>query len=88
MEFINKKMFAKTELDENVKAFILHVGSFTSNMTIYPAQKAEIALFIAKKVIVPAKYIDFDDVFLKKSAEVLPKRIGINKHAIKLIDSK
>ena len=35
-----------------------------------------------------AKYLDFADVFSKESAEVLPKRIGINKHAIELEDGK
>ena len=36
----------------------------------------------------PAKYSDFADVFSKESAEVLPERIGINEHAIKLEDGK
>ena len=57
-------------------------------MTIHPAWKAQIASPVAEKVTVPAKYSDFADVFSKKSEEVLPEQIGINKHAIKLEDDK
>ena len=57
-------------------------------MTIYLAFEAQIALLVAENVIVLAKYLDFADLFLKKSAEMLPKRTGINKHAIELEDGK
>ena len=43
---------------------------------------------LAKEVTVPIEYSDFADLFSKKSAEVLPERTGINKHAIKLEDGK
>ena len=59
-----------------------------SKKTIHPAWKAEIALLLAKKVTNLAKYADFVNVFLKKLAEVLPKYTKINKHAIKLEESK
>ena len=75
-------------LDENVKAFVVYVAFFTLKISIHPAREAQIALFIAEKVTVPAEYSDFANVFSKKSAEMLPKRIGINKHAIKLEDGK
>ena len=88
VEFINQKEFTKAVLDENVKAFVVYVAFLTSKMLIHPAQKAQIALLIAKEVIVPAEYSDFADVFSKKSAEMLLKHIGINKHAIKLEDGK
>ena len=51
---------------------------------IYPAQKAPIALLLAQKITFIANHADFADVFSKKSAELLPKRIGIKKDAIKL----
>ena len=57
-------------------------------MSIHPAWEAQIALLIAKKVTVPAEYSDFANIFLKKSAEVLPERTKINEHAIKLEDEK
>ena len=66
----------------------MHVASLTLNITIYLAQKTQIALLLAKKVIILAKHTDFANVFLKKLAKVLPERTGINKHAIKLGDDK
>ena len=46
------------------------------------------ALLLAKEVTVPAKYSDFADVFLEKSANLPSKQTGVNKHAIKLEESK
>ena len=39
VELIDKKEFAKVALDENIKAFVVHVSclSLGSKMTIYPA---------------------------------------------------
>ena len=88
VELIDKKEFAKAGLDENVKAFMINVVSFTSKILIHLAWKAQIALLIVKKVLVPAEYSDFAYVFSKESAEVLPKRTGINEHAIKPEDEK
>ena len=90
VELINKKEFAKAALDENIKAFVVHVSSLSlgSKMMIYPARKAEIALLLAKKVTVPAEYSDFADVFSKELAEVLPERTKINEHAIELEEGK
>lgn len=88
VEFINKKKLAKAALDKNVKAFIMHVALLISKMIIHPARKAQIVLFLAKEVTIPAKYLDFADVFSKKSAEVMPERIGFNKHTIKLEEGK
>lgn len=45
-------------------------------------------MFIAKKVTTPKKYLDFANVFLKKSAAKLSERFNINKHAIDLEPSK
>ena len=36
----------------------------------------------------PTEYLDFADVFLEKSANVLPERTGANEHAIKLEKGK
>ena len=62
--------------------------SLKSKMTIHLAQEAQIALLLAKKVTVLVKYSDFADIFWKKSAEVLPEYTRINKHVIKLENSK
>ena len=60
----------------------------TLKMTIYLVQNAQIALLLIEKVTVSEKYLDFADVFSKKSAKVLPKRMGINKHVIKIEKEK
>ena len=57
-------------------------------MMIYLAQKAQIALLLAKKVTLLAKYLDFANILLKKSAKVLLKQTGINEYAIKLLEGK
>ena len=53
-------------------------------MTIYPAKKVKIALLLAKKIIILAKYSDFAYIFLKELTNVLPEQIKVNKYAIKL----
>ena len=45
-------------------------------------------MLLTKKVTVLIKYSDFADVFSKKSANVLLERIGVNKHAIELKNTK
>ena len=57
-------------------------------MTIDLATETQLALLLAKKVTVPTKYLDFADVFLEKLANVLPKRTGVNEHAIELEEGK
>ena len=77
-------------MDKNIEAFVMHVNSLNPKpkMTIYLAKKAKIALLLAKKVTISAKYSDFGNIFSKKSTKVLPKQIKINKHAIKLEKGK
>ena len=45
-------------------------------------------MLLVKKVTVPAEYSDFADVFLEKSANILPKQTGVNEHAIKVEKGK
>ena len=75
-------------LDENFEAFVVHVSSLGSKMTIHLARKAQLALLLAKKVTVSTDYLDFADVFLEESANVLLERTGANKHAIELEEGK
>ena len=67
---------------------MVHVAFLTSKMSIHLARKSQIALLIAKKVTVLAKYSDFANIFSKKSSEMLLKYAGINGYAIKLENSK
>ena len=51
-------------MDENIKAFVVHVSSLESKITIHLSKKARMALLLSIKVIVLDKYSDFADVFL------------------------
>ena len=53
-------------------------------MTIHLVREVQLALILAKKVIRPAKYSDFVDVFLEKSANILLEQTRANEHAIEL----
>ena len=88
VEFINKKEFTKAVLDENAEDFVVYVASFISKITIHPAEKAQIALLLTKKVILPENYLDFANVLSKKSAKVLSERTGINNYIIELQKGK
>ena len=59
-------------------------------MEIYPDREVQITALIANKAptTVPAEYLDFEDVFFKESAAVLPEHIEINTHAITLEEGK
>ena len=53
-------------------------------MPIYQAQKAQIALLVAKEVKILTKYSDFSNVFLDEKALILPEVTKLNQHAIEL----
>ena len=45
-------------------------------------------MLLAEKVILSDDYSDFINLFLKKPVKILPKQIGINKYANKLVKNK
>ena len=59
----NLEEFAKGALDENIKAFVIHISSLSLRL--------KIIIHLAKKVSVLAKYSDFANVFSEKSANIL-----------------
>ena len=63
---------------------MVQIRSLGLRITIYLAREAQMALLLAQKVTVLAKYLDFADIFLKESANVLPEQIGVNEHVIEL----
>lgn len=77
-------------LDLTREIFIIHITflSLESKMLIHPAQKAWIVLLIAKKIIIPNKYLDYAKNFLKKLAIELSKYFDINKYIIHLDSGK
>ena len=88
IKLIDQKKFAKVALDENIKAFIVYVRSLEPKINIYLARKAQMALLLAEKVTVLAKYSDFADVFLKELANVFLEQTRVNKHTIELEKGK
>lgn len=82
--------FAKTALDLVKKVFVIYIATITSEIVIYLAHKAQIALLKAEKtsINVPAKYSDFANVFSKKLGAMLPKDTKINTHNMNLEESK
>lgn len=64
------------------------VNSRAAKMTIYLAIKTWIILLLVEKIIILAEYLDFTNVFLKKSVVVLFKLTGDNEHEIKLEKNK
>ena len=52
---------------------MVHVSSLGLRMTIHISRKAQMALLLAKKNTVPAKYLDFTNMFLEESASVFSK---------------
>lgn len=57
-----------TVLNPANKAFVVYMAHLKAKILIYLAWKAQITLLLTKKDIVLAKYLDFTDVFSKKSA--------------------
>lgn len=91
LELINKKIFARTALDENAETFGVHVvAPKATGITIHPFQAAQITLLLANEAStkVPSKYSDYSDVFLPDLAIELPEYTDINDHTIKLKEDK
>lgn len=86
VQIINLKKFAKVVLDPKQEGFVIHVTTLFQHLE----WEIQITTLISDKalIIVPAEYLDFDDVFSKKSAVVLPKYTEINKHTINLEENK
>lgn len=80
-------MIAALDLDK--KIFVIDIVSLNlGQITIYPAWEAEITLLVGEGVTVLVKYLDYANVFSKKTAVKLPKRLDINEHAINLKPGK
>ena len=88
VKLINQKKFAKAVLNRNIKGFVVHIKTLGLGMAIYLARKTQMALLLAKKVTVLAKYSDFLNVFLEKLANILLEQTGVNEYAIELEKSK
>lgn len=75
MELIDKEEFIEIALAKDVEAFVIHVTFLTlRSMMIHLAWKTQMASLLSEEVILLTEYTDFADLFLKKLAEVLPKK--------------
>ena len=94
---MDKKEFAAAALDLNHETYVVHVKSVSSDtspsssplkLDVLTFCRPQISSLIAKEAPtkIPNKYVDFADVFSPNLASKLPKHIGINNHAIKLVD--
>ena len=90
VQIISPKEFAKAALDPDQEAFVVYIATIFNSIEIHPDREVQIATLIADKALVtiPAEYLDFEDVFSKKSAALLPEHTKINTHAIDLQKSK
>ena len=69
---------------------MINVSSLNLRLKIIiaPAREIQIALLLAKKVTVLAKYLDFANVFSEESVNIFPEQSEVNKHIIKLKQGK
>ena len=88
VEIINKKEFATTALNKDNKTFVVHMAAFSIGSNVHPSWKAQIASLDVEEVTIPAKYLDYTNVFFSNPAIKLPKHTSINNHFINLIDDK
>ena len=92
VKLVEKKEFAATPFDPKHKTFIVHIASLSSislHANVHSSYGLPIVGLIVKKAStkVSAKYTDFADVFSLDLTFKLPEHIGINDHAIKLVNS-
>ena len=96
---MGKKEFAAAVLDLESETFIIHVALLSSDvlpsfsrlkLDVHPSRRPQVFGLIAKEAPakVPAKYLDFADVFSLDLASKLPKYTGINDHTIELVESQ
>ena len=62
--------------------------TFLLKIAIYLIRKTQIALLIAKKILVLAEYLDFLDIFSKKKTLILLKITKLNQFVIELQKSQ
>lgn len=65
-------------LDKNIEAFVIYIKFQVSLILIYFNKKTQIALLIIEKIKIPAKYLNFSNIFLDKKNLVLLKLIDLN----------
>ena len=96
---MGKKEFAATVLDLEHKIYIVHVGSVSSialfsffpyELDVHISRRLQLSGLIAEEAFIKisAEYSDFADIFSPDLASELLKHIGINDHAIELVNGQ
>ena len=90
VQIISPKEFAKASLNPEQKTFIVYIATFFKPIEVHLNQEVQNTTLIANKtpVTLLVEYLDFEDVFSKKSAVVLPEHTKINIYAISLEKGK
>ena len=99
VELVGKKEFAAAALDPESETFVVYVASLSSDaspssfpleLDVHSFRRPQISGLIAEEasIKVPAKYLDFADIFSPDLASELLKHTGINDHAIKLVNGQ
>ena len=99
IELVGAKEFAAAVLDLESETFVVNIASLSSNVSasssllklnIHLSSRPQAFGLIAEKTLtkVLTEYLDFADIFSFNLASELPKHIGINNHAIELIDGQ
>ena len=99
IKVIRKKEFAAAAIDPEHETYIIHIRSVSSialpsfsplNADVHPAHRSQISGLIAEKALIkiPAKDLNFADIFSLNLAFELPEHTKINNHAIKLVDGQ
>ena len=87
VKLVEKKEFATAALDLKHETFVIYVASLS--FTPLDA-RLQISSLIAKEAPtkISAQYLNFADIFSLDLASELPKHIGINDHAIELVNGQ
>ena len=99
IELVGKKEFAAAMLDLKSENFVIHIASLSSDaspssfpleLDVHLSRRPQVSSLIAKEAPtkVPAKYLDFADLFSPDLASKLPEHTGINNHTIELVDGQ
>lgn len=68
VQLIDCKAIVSTSLNPANKVFVIYIVYLKAIMSIYPAWETQISLLLIEKVTVLEIYLDFTNVFSKKSA--------------------
>ena len=94
VKLIGKKKFAATILDPRYETFVVYIASLESpsnnqERNIHLFRKVQIAALVANNTLtsISTEYSNFADDFSPKLVSNLSEYIGINNHAIELVDN-